>query len=157
MWYYYITIVYRVLKINNCSIVWCDVLFFIFLNAIRNVSYFHNESYNIFEECSQIADDAECTHIKTTEWIINNIIEYCQIGKFISKFLKYNCIMYSSYPITFILKRYYWMGYRFEMNRVTEYNSGIFNSPEIYYYFSDNVYTHFPNNDRLLETRSMTL
>lgn len=26
MWYYYITIVYRVLKINNCSIVWCDVL-----------------------------------------------------------------------------------------------------------------------------------
>ena len=26
MRYYYITIVYRVLKINNCSIVWCDVL-----------------------------------------------------------------------------------------------------------------------------------
>ena len=65
--------------------------------------------------------------------------------------------MYSIYPITFIVKEWYWMGYRFEMNRVTEYNSGIFNSPEFYYYFSDNGYTHFPTHDRLLETRSITL
>ena len=110
-----------------------------------------------FGECSEIVPDSECDNIKTTEWIINNIIEYYQIGKFVSKFLKYNYIMYSIYPIKFIVKEHYWMGYRFEMNRVTEYNSGIFNKPEIYYYFSDNVYTHFPTHDRLLETRSMTL
>ena len=109
-----------------------------------------------FEECSVFVLDRKCPHTKTTERIINNFIEYSQIGKFVSKFLKYNCIMYSIYPIMLILKRSHWIGYRFEMNRTTEYNSGIVNSPEIYYYFS-NGYIHFPTHDRLLETRSITL
>lgn len=134
--------------------VWCDVLFFIFLNSIRDKTFFKGESYADFEECSSIVEGVKCDHRLGTNRIINKIIEQSQIGRFVSIFLKYKRIMYSIYPMYFVIKRSNWMAYSFELYRAVEYDSGFFKSPDIEYPFN-NVYLQYPKFDRLMEIKSL--